>query len=71
MEYSEETIEKIRREAYEEGYEAAMDKLRRRISCMRCWISPEKRRQRTDKDSLLFERKSDAAQREKHCGAAA
>ena len=35
MEYSEETIEKIRREAYEEGYEAAMDKLRLAIRLAR------------------------------------
>ena len=35
MEYNEETIEKIRREAYEEGYEAAMDKLRLAIRLAR------------------------------------
>ena len=28
MEYTDEIVEKMRREAYEEGYEAAMDKLR-------------------------------------------
>ena len=28
MEYTDEIVEKMRRQAYEEGYEAAMDKLR-------------------------------------------
>ena len=31
MEYTDELVEKMRRQAYEEGYEAAMDKLRMAI----------------------------------------
>ena len=44
MEYTDEIVKKMRREAYEEGYEAAMEKLRLAIRLAKSSIRPDSRR---------------------------